>query len=334
MLTHYNLVANLRQMEGLDYFAGSDVLLCVLPLFHIYGLVVVLNMGLYLGATVVMMPRFDLELFLSLIQKYRVTLSHIVPPIVLQLAKNPVVGNYDLSSLTTIFSGAAPLGAELSIECMQRIGCQIRQGYGMTETSPVTHSSPADPAKMKLGSVGTAAPNTECKIVTPGTEVELGPNQEGEICVRGPQIMKGYLNNDTATARTIDSEGWLHTGDIGYADENGHFFVVDRVKELIKYKGFQVPPAELESILLSHPAVGDAAVIPCRDDEAGEIPKAFVVKRADITAEELMEFVAARVAPHKKIRELEFIEQIPKSASGKILRRILVQREREKHKEH
>jgi len=258
-------------------------------------------------------------------------MSHIVPPIVLKLAKDPLVDNYDLSSLNMIFSGAAPLGSELSLECMDRIGCGIRQGYGMTETSPVTHTSPADPAKMKHGSVGTAAPNTECKLVDPATGEELGPNQEGEVCVRGPQNMKGYLNNPEATARTIDADGWLHTGDIGYADEDGHFFIVDRVKELIKYKGFQVAPAELEAIILTHPAVADTAVIPCRDDEAGEIPKAFVVLKGEASPAEIMEFVAARVAPHKKVRELEFIDQIPKSLSGKILRRVLVQAEREKH---
>jgi acyl-CoA synthetase (AMP-forming)/AMP-acid ligase II len=332
MLTHYNLIANMCQMDGLDYFEQDDTLLCVLPLFHIYGLVVVLNMGLHMRATIVVMPRFDLEQFLAAIQKYRVTLSHIVPPIVLKLAKDPLIENYDLSSLKVVFSGAAPLGPELSRACMDRIGCDIRQGYGMTETSPVTHSSPADPAKMKHGSVGPPAPNTECKLVDPATGKETGPNEEGEVCVRGPQNMKGYLNNPEATARTIDQDGWLHTGDIGFADEDGHFFIVDRVKELIKYKGFQVPPAELEAVLLTNPAVADAAVIPCHDDEAGEVPKAFVVLKGEATAEELMDFVAERVAPHKKIRELEFIEQIPKSLSGKILRRVLVEKERAKHK--
>jgi len=332
MLTHYNLVANMRQMDGLEYFTRDDTLLCVLPLFHIYGLVVVLNMGLHMGATIVMMPRFDLEQFLGLIQKYRVTLSHIVPPIVLQLAQNPIVDNYDLSSLKTIFSGAAPLGVELSRQCMERVGCGIRQGYGMTETSPVTHSSPPRPEDMKLGAVGPAAPNTECMLVDPATGLELGPNQEGELWVRGPQVMTGYLNNLEATAGTVDSERWLHTGDIGYADEDGHFFIVDRMKELIKYKGFQVAPAELEAVLLSHPAIADAAVIPCADEEAGEVPKAFVVLKGEVTAAEIMDFVAERLAPHKKIRFVEFIAQIPKSASGKILRRVLVEKERAKAK--
>jgi acyl-CoA synthetase (AMP-forming)/AMP-acid ligase II len=332
MLTHYNLVANMRQMDGLEYFHRNDTLLCVLPLFHIYGLVVVLNMGLHQGATIVTMPRFDLEQFLGMIQQYRVTLSHIVPPIVLKLAKDPIVDEFDLSSLTMMFSGAAPLGPELTRECSERIKCGIRQGYGMTETSPVTHSSPVESTKMKLGSVGPPAPNTECRVVDPATGAELGPHQEGEVCVRGPQIMKGYLNNLEATARTIDTDNWLHTGDIGYADEDGHFYIVDRVKELIKYKGFQVAPAELEAILLTHPAVADTAVIPIPDDEAGEVPKAYVVRKGVASAEALMEFVAARVAPHKKIRAVEFVESIPKTPSGKILRRVLVQNERAKTK--
>ncbi len=330
MLTHRNLVANMCQMEGLDYFFENDTLLCVLPLFHIYGLVVVLNMGLYRGATIVTMRRFDLELFLQAVQKYGVTMAHIVPPIVLALSKSPIVDTYKLPTLRTIFSGAAPLDENLTRACMTRLNCDLRQGYGMTETSPVTHSSPSDTSKVKFGSVGTPAPSTECKIVDLATGESLGPNQEGEVCVRGPQIMKGYLNRPEATAETIDPEQWLHTGDVGYADEDGHFFIVDRAKELIKYKGFQVPPAELEAILLTHPCVADAAVIPCPDEEAGEVPKAFLVLKTDVTPEAIMEFVAGRVAPHKKIREVEFIDKIPKSASGKILRRMLVQTDRER----
>ena len=196
----------------------------------------------------------------------------------------------------------------------------------MTETSPVTHSSPADPATVKFGSVGVPAPNTECKIVHLETGEALGRNQEGELCVRGPQVMKGYLNRPEATAHTIDTENWLHTGDIGYVDEDGHFFIVDRLKELIKYKGLQVPPAELEAVLLSHPAVADAAVVPFADAECGEVPRAFVVLKGTATAEELMAFVAGQVAAYKKVRRLEFIDAIPKSASGKILRRLLKDR--------
>ena len=328
MLTHHNLVANIRQMEGLCYFYETDTLICVLPLFHIYGLVVVLNMGLYSGSTIVMMPRFELESFLKAVQDYDVSLAHLVPPVVLALSKHPVVDNYKLANLKTIFSGAAPLGEELTRACMDRLGINIRQGYGMTETSPVTHSSPAPPRVSKFGSVGVPAPNTECKIVDLGTGEPLGPGQRGEVCVRGPQIMKGYLNRPDATAETIDPEGWLHTGDIGYADEDGHFFIVDRAKELIKYKGFQVAPAELEAVLLTHPYVADAAVIPYPDEEAGEVPKGIVVLREPAETEAILQFVAERVAPHKRIRYLEFVDKIPKSPSGKILRRVLVDMEK------
>lgn len=330
MLTHYNLVANIRQMEGLCYFYETDTLICVLPLFHIYGLVVVLNMGLYSGATVVMMPRFDLESFLKAVQDYDVTLAHLVPPIVLALSKHPIVDNYRLPKLKTIFSGAAPLGEELTRACMDRLGITVRQGYGMTETSPVTHSSPAPPLEVRFGSVGVAAPNTECKIIDLETGAPLGPGEKGEVCVRGPQVMTGYLNNPEATAQTIDADGWLHTGDIGYVDEDGHFFIVDRAKELIKYKGLQVAPAELEAVLLTHPSVADAAVIPYPDDEAGEVPKGIVVLKEPTEPQALLDFVAERVAPFKRIRYVEFVDKIPKSPSGKILRRVLVEMEKAK----
>lgn len=334
MLTHHNLVSNICQMEGLDYFSDQETLIAVLPLFHIYGLMVVLNSGLRAGATVVTMPRFELEPFLEAVSKYGVTLAHLVPPIVITLSKNPIVDNYDLSKLTRIFCGAAPLGEELTRACTKRLDCHIRQGYGMTETSPVTHSSPADPAQVKFGSVGVPAPGTECKVVDLTTGATLGPRSEGEICVRGPQIMKGYLNQPEATARTIDTERWLHTGDVGYADEDGHFFVVDRAKELIKYKGFQIAPAEIEALLLSHPAIADAAVIPLPDEEAGEIPKAYIVLKPGMTATttEIKDFVATHVAPYKKLRHIEFTDKIPKSASGKILRRVLVEIERARRK--
>lgn len=329
MLTHHNLVANLCQIIPVDEVEENSVLIGILPFFHIYGLLVILNFGLYLGATIVTMPRFDLEQFLQLMQQYRVTRAPIVPPIILALAKHPVVDQYDLSSLRVVMSGAAPLSKELADACSQRLGCVVKQGYGLTETSPVTHINPDKYAAQKPGSVGPPIPNTECKIVDVETGEALGPGKEGEVCIRGPQVMKGYLNNPEATAAMIDSEGWLHTGDVGYADEEGWFYIIDRVKELIKYKGFQVAPAELEAILLTHPAIADAAVIPSPDEEAGEVPKAFIVRKADITEAEVMTYVESHVAPYKKIRYVEFIDQIPKSPSGKILRRVLVQRERE-----
>ncbi|HEU5437688.1 MAG TPA: AMP-binding protein [Ktedonobacterales bacterium] len=330
MLTHRNVVANICQAQPLMRVGEDDLLIDALPFFHIAAWVVFFHMGLALGGTIVTLPRFDLEQFLRTMQDYRVTRTLLVPPIVLALAKQAIVDNYDLSHFKAFLVGAAPLAESVARSCSERIGCLVQQVYGLTETSPLTHMNPEDREKMKLASVGTCVPNTECKIIDPATGAELGLHEPGELWVRGPQIMRGYLNRPDATAATIDAEGWMRTGDIGYADEDGHFYIVDRVKELIKYKAFQVAPAELEALLLAHPAVADAAVIPSPDEEAGEVPKAFVVLKPNATAtsDELMAYVAERVAPHKKIRRLEFIDQVPKTASGKLLRRVLVERER------
>jgi len=330
MLTHFNVVANICQLLRVHRISASDRLIGVLPFSHIYGMVVTMSAGLCRGATIVTMPRFDLEPFLQILQDHGVTRAHLVPPIVLALAKHPLVDNYDLSSLRLVLSGAAPLDARLAGACEERLGIRVIQGYGLTETSPVTHMTPDDPAKNRPGSVGQLIPNTEAQVINWGTLENLGPNRDGEIWIRGPQVMKGYLNNWEATTRTIDEDGWLRTGDIGHVDTDGYFTIVDRLKELIKYKGYQVPPAELEAVLFSHPAVADAAVIPKPDEEAGEIPKAFIVAKGDVTTEAIMAFVADRVASYKKIRDVEFVGEIPKSASGKILRRILVERERSK----
>jgi len=323
MLTHRNLVANVAQTLGPAQIREDETIVAVLPFFHIYGMQVLMNAGLRAGATIVTLPRFDLEQFLSVHQEYGVTRSFVAPPIVVALAKHPLVDSYDMSKLEQVFSGAAPLSAELALEAGRRLDCEVVQGYGMTELSPVSHLTP--PGEFKPGSVGVTAPNTELRIVDPLTGEDLGVNEDGEIWVRGPQVMKGYLNNPQATALTIDGDGWLHTGDIGHVDEDDHVFVVDRLKELIKYKGFQVPPAELEALLLTHPAVADAAVVGLPDEEAGEIPAAYVVLRpgAEATPDEIMSFIAGEVAHYKQIRHLEFIEAVPKSASGKILRREL-----------
>jgi acyl-CoA synthetase (AMP-forming)/AMP-acid ligase II len=330
MLTHYNLVANICQCQALPAkdFTPDDTVIAVLPFFHIYGMTILVNLVLCEGATVVTMPRFDLEQFLQIMQDYRVAFAYLVPPIALALAKRPLVDRYDLSKLRGINSGAAPLGADLARECATRLGCLVKQGYGLTETSPVTHTNLAVPDKIKLAAVGPCIPNTECMVVDVASGAALGPHQQGEIWVRGPQVMQGYLNRPDATAAMLDAAGWLRTGDIGYADEDGYFCIVDRIKELIKYKGYQVAPAELEAVLLAHPAIADAAVIGVADEEAGELPKAYLVRRGDVSAEEVIAFVAERVAPYKKVRTVAFIEQIPKSASGKILRRVLIARER------
>jgi 4-coumarate--CoA ligase len=323
MLSHRNLVANIAQVAGPAEFTEDETLIAVLPFFHIYGMQVVLNCGLRIGTTVITMPRFDLEQFLELHQRYGVTRSFVAPPLVVALAKHPMVDSYDLSALRQVFSGAAPLSADLALEAGARLGCEVVQGYGMTELSPVSHLTP--PGQFVPGSVGVLVPNSEMRVVDPATGLDREPGEDGELWVRGPQVMRGYLNNAAATALTLDDEGWLHTGDIVRVDEQQHVFVVDRLKELIKYKGFQVPPAELEALLLTHPAVADAAVVGVADEEAGEVPSGFVVLRpgASATVGEIMDFVAERVAPFKRIRHLTFVEAIPKSASGKILRRML-----------
>jgi acyl-CoA synthetase (AMP-forming)/AMP-acid ligase II/NAD(P)-dependent dehydrogenase (short-subunit alcohol dehydrogenase family) len=326
VLTHRNLVANLCQMRPVHRLTPDDVVIAVLPLFHIFGFQVTLNLALRAGATVVMLPRFEPAEFLRAIQTYGVTRAEVVPPIVLALAGSELVDRYDLASLRTVTAGAAPLGADLARACEARIGCRVKQGFGMTELGGGTHIVPDDGSD-KPDSIGPALPGVECRVVDPESGLDLAPNEPGELWMRSPSMMRGYLDDAAATAATIDADGWLHTGDIVTVDEDGWFRVADRIKELIKYKGFQVAPAELEDVLLTHPAVADAAVVRSPDEQAGEVPKAFVVARAPVSADELTTWVAERVARYKRIRRVEFVEQIPKSASGKILRRLLADRE-------
>jgi acyl-CoA synthetase (AMP-forming)/AMP-acid ligase II len=323
MLTHRNLTGNIAQLLTLLQIQPDDSVVAVLPFFHIYGMQVMMNGALRAGSTVVTLPRFDLEQFLRVHQDYRITRSFVAPPIVLALAKHPMVDKFDLGALKQIMCAAAPLKEDLAAACAGRLNCEVVQGYGMTELSPASHLTP--PGWFRPGSVGVTAPNTETRIVDPATGADLGIGEDGEICVRGPQVMKGYLNNPQATAAMIEPDGWLHTGDLGHLDADGHLYVVDRLKELIKYKGFQVPPAELEAVLLRHPDVTDAAVVGLPDEEAGEIPVGYVTLRPDASAtpEQIMQFAAAQVAGYKQIRRLEVVEAIPKSASGKILRRVL-----------
>ncbi|MEP9390644.1 AMP-binding protein [Gordonia sp. VNK1] len=335
-LSHRNLVANVVQIKPLQGMTPDDVVIAVLPFFHIYGMTVLLNAALYNRGRLVVMPRFDLVEFLENIQTYQVTNAYIAPPVAVALAKHPIVDNYDLSSLTMMMSGAAPLDDELGKAVAKRLDLHMLQGYGMSELSPVSHLIPIDTAAAlgredpPLSSTGWAIPNTENKIVDPGTGEEIplpteGLSAPGELWVKGPNVMLGYLDNEQATADTIDADGFLHTGDMAQVDPTGCVYIVDRLKELIKYKGYQVPPAELEALLLTHPKIADTAVIGVNDEDGEEIPKAFVVKQADADLDEaeVIEFVAAKVAPHKKVRAVEFIEAIPKSASGKILRKDL-----------
>jgi acyl-CoA synthetase (AMP-forming)/AMP-acid ligase II len=330
ILTHRNLVANLCQVDVMGEVTSETKIMAFLPFFHIYGMTVMMNQGLYKRATVVTMPRFDLEQFLTITAEHRVDRLYIAPPVAVALAKHPIVDKFDLSCVKTIFSGAAPLDGELGRAVAKRLDCTVLQGYGMTELSPVSHCMPDDRGDLDLNSSGFALPNIECKLVDPESGQEVGVGERGELWVKGPNVMVGYLNNSEATDATKDAEGYLHTGDIAVIDDEGVYSIVDRVKELIKYKGYQVPPAELEALLLTHDKVADTAVIGVKDAEGEEVPKAFVVKQAagaDLTEDEVMAFVAERVAPHKKVRVVEFIDEIPKSASGKILRKDLRARE-------
>ena len=291
---------------------------------------ILLNITLATGSTCLVMPRFDPDQTLRWIEKYKVTDFFVVPPALLALAHHPKLDEHDVSSLRFILSGAAPLPQEVADLGAKRFGCPVTQGYGMTETSPLTNTSPLD--AMKPGSVGPPVPDTQEKIVGLDSGEELPVGETGELLILGPQVMQGYWKNPEATAETIRPDGWLRSGDIAYLDEDGYVYIVDRAKEMIKYKGYQIAPAEMESVVMEHPAVMDAAVIPKRDFEAGEIPKAFVVLKEGEQAspEEIMAFVAEKVAPYKKLRELEFVESIPKTASGKILRRELIEQERAK----
>ncbi|AQA01097.1 4-coumarate--CoA ligase family protein [Mycobacterium sp. MS1601] len=336
MLTHRNLVANVAQFRPVQGITSEDVIIAVLPFFHIYGMTVLLNAALAARAKLVVMPSFDLQAFLRNIQDHGCTMGYIAPPVAVALAKHPIIDEFDLSSLRVVMSGAAPLDEELGHAVAKRIGCQVVQGYGMSELSPVSHCTPPDGGATLFGvtaplsSVGWTVANSVSKIIDPASGAEIGiPDSglsaTGELWFSGPNVMAGYLGNDKATAETIDADGFLHTGDMACVDSDGCVYIVDRLKELIKYKGYQVPPAELEALLLTHPEIADAAVIGVKDDEGEEIPKAFVVKQSGASLDEaaVMQFVAAQVAPYKKVRRVAFIDAVPKSASGKILRKDL-----------
>ena len=346
-LTHRNLVANMAQVEDAGVVSRDDVVFGVLPFFHIYGLTVLANLPVRLRARLVTAPRFELNTFLRSHQAHEVTFTFIAPPVAVALAKHPAVDEFDLSTLRGLFSGAATLDADLAALVTERLGVEVYQGYGLTETSPVTHLNHAGtPGNLSRGSIGLPVANTEHKLVDPesGEVIDVPPtpgelSAPGELWVRGPQVMGGYLNAPDATAEVLPGDGWLRTGDLARQGSHGEVYVVDRLKELIKYKGYQVPPAELEALLLTHPGVADAAVVGWVDADGVEVPKAFVVWQgagaddrdgagsragdADSAAEDIVAYVAERVEPYKKIRAVEFIDQIPKSATGKILRRDL-----------
>jgi 4-coumarate--CoA ligase len=322
MLTHRNLVTNADQAQVVLNIQPEETTVVFLPLFHIYALEIMAILYLAQGGRLVTMPRFDLPQYLELCARFKSPRLWIVPPVAIALAKHPLVDEYDLSHVVIANSAAAPLGADVAGAVAARLSCSVTQGYGMTELSPVCHigSAGVSPA----GSVGRTIPNTQCRVVVPESGVDAEPGAEGEIWVRGPQVMKGYLNRPDATAETVDADGWLHTGDVGRFDADGNLYITDRVKELIKYKGFQIAPAELEAALLTHPGVADVAVIGVADADAGEVPMAFVVPAAEApTLSGLQAFCAERLAHYKEIQRLEIVTEVPKSASGKILRRVL-----------
>ncbi|CAN1223417.1 4-coumarate:CoA ligase 1 [Linum perenne] len=334
MLTHKGLVTSVaQQVDGENpnlYFHSEDVILCVLPMFHIYALNSIMLCGLRVGAAILIMPKFDIGSLLELIQRYKITIAPMVPPVVLSIAKSADTEKYDLSSIRMLKSGAAPLGKELEDAVRSKFpNARLGQGYGMTEAGPVLSMCLAfakEPFEIKAGSCGTVVRNAEMKIVDPDTGSSLPRNQPGEICIRGHQIMKGYLNDPESTSTTIDKQGWLHTGDIGYIDDDDELFIVDRLKEIIKYKGFQVAPAELEALLVAHPQISDAAVVGrMKDETAGEIPVAFVVKadNSELTEEEIKQYISKQVVFYKRIGRVFFRDSIPKAPSGKILRKNL-----------
>lgn len=321
MLTHRNLAANITQGAAVAGITEKDVTVAFLPFFHIYGMTALMNLFLNQKAVIVTMPRFDLEMYLRLIQEHRATRLYIVPPVALALAKHPMVDDYDMSSVTQMLSGAAPMGAEIEAALGVRMGAASVQAYGMTELSPISHLTQDD--NVRHGSSGQAVPSTECRIVDPDTLEDLPAGMEGELWIRGPQVMKGYLNNPEATAETMAEGGWLRTGDLAEIDEDGFMFIRDRLKELIKYKGFQVAPAEVEAALCACEGVTDAAVIGRNDPEAGELPIAFVVTSGAIDEAALRTHCEGCLASYKRPVEYRFVDSVPKSASGKILRREL-----------
>ncbi|KAF2652276.1 4-coumarate-CoA ligase-like protein [Lophiostoma macrostomum CBS 122681] len=338
MLSHRNIVANtmmIKMAEGgnLDWQGGpsgeGDKLLAFLPFFHIYGLTCLIHQSLYSGLQLVVMPKFDLEDFCRIIQEQKVTFGYVVPPVVLLLSKHPVVAKYDLSTLRMMNSGAAPLTRELVDSVYNRLTIPIKQGYGLSETSPTTHTQPWSDWNKTIGSVGTLLPYQTAKYMS-AEEKEVVPGEVGELWIKGPNVFKGYLNNPEGTAHALTEDGYFKTGDVGYQDKEGNFYITDRVKELIKYKGFQVPPAELEGILVSHPKINDVAVIGVYHEEhATELPRAYVVPAAGVENHEkekleIATWLSERVANHKKLRGgVHFVDEIPKSVSGKILRRAL-----------
>ncbi|CAG8779672.1 21591_t:CDS:10, partial [Dentiscutata erythropus] len=324
-ITHTNVIASITQIIPFSSFKTRNVFIGVLPFFHIYGLVFIVNLVPVLGASAIVLSSFNLETFCRCIQKYKANFIYAVPPIIHALVKYPSIEN--MSSVKIVFSGAAPLSKGLIDDFYNLYKVPIQQGYGLTESTSII--TLCEEERIVSGSCGVLIPNLQIKILSEDQH-ELGYDEPGELCVRGPNIMKGYLNNKQATDATIDNDGFFHTGDVAVVDRQGNFFIVDRIKELIKYKGFQVAPAELESVLSTHPAVLDAAVVASfSEKDSTEYPIAFIVlnpkyEKTLSISKEIQKYVDDKVAPHKKLRGgVIFVDSIPKSESGKILRRVL-----------
>ena len=366
MLSHYNVASNVQQVyvsEGgnltwngsktvadipLPEKGQGDKVLACLPFFHIYGLTMLIHTPAYIGLTMIVMPKFEIEKWCQLVQRHRITFSYIVPPIAVLLSKHPIVANYDLSSIRMANSGAAPLTRELIEAVYKRTGIRIKQGYGLSETSPTTHQQRWEDWQSGMGSTGWMLPNMKMKFcAVPGAEgdsdgtKELPKGEIGELYVKGPNVFLGYHKKPDATAGCLEKDGWFRTGDVGYVNESGNLYITDRVKELIKYKGFQVPPAELEGYLVDNEMVEDVAVVGVESEELGtEVPRAYVVRKGGMSAvrrgdeEKIASWLAAKVANHKKLRGgVKFVDAVPKSATGKILRRLLKEEARKEYKE-
>ncbi|KAK6131392.1 hypothetical protein DH2020_034877 [Rehmannia glutinosa] len=328
--SHRNLIAMVQTVVNrfkLD--EDKQTFICTVPMFHIYGLVAFATGLIASGSTVVILSKFEMDEMLMAIQKFSANYLPLVPPILVALVNNADVirKKYDLSSLNSVLCGGAPLSKEVIEGFSEKYpNVTILQGYGLTESTGIGASTDSQEESRRYGTAGLLSPNMEAKIVDPESGEALTVNRTGELWLRGPTIMKGYFSNEEATASTLDSRGWLRTGDLCYIDEDGFIFVVDRLKELIKYKGYQVPPAELEALLLTHPEIADAAVIPFPDKEVGQFPMAYVVRKTGSTLTEsgVMDFIAKQVAPYKRIRQVAFVASIPKNPSGKILRKDLI----------
>ncbi len=323
MLTHANLVANAIQNAVWFDWNSKDVVIGLLPFYHSWGASTSVISAVYCGARVIIISRFDTEELLATIEREKATTLYGAASLFTMLASSPLITEYDLSSLRYIKAGAMPIPPEIKERWEQVTGVSMNLGYGLSEASPETHNSP--PQRVKPGTVGIPVCDTDARIVDKETgEIELPPGEVGELVIRGPQVMKGYLNRPEDTEEAL-AGGWLHTGDLATMDEEGYFYIVDRKKVIIKYKGYTIAPAEIEAVLYEHPSVKECAVVGRPDTSAGEIPRAYVVLKdgCQPCADELIEFCAQRVSPYKKIREVEFIAEIPKTQVGKVLRRVL-----------